>query len=86
VREGYEPEECRARLRAAGLEPQTLGYTFHQPILRLAEDLDTVIYERGLRPLKAAFLPALLLAAGLERRPAGEGPGYGLIVVADGPV
>jgi trans-aconitate 2-methyltransferase len=85
VREGYDPERCRALLQAAGLEARSLGFTFHRPLLRLAEDLDTVIYERGLRPLKAAALPALLLASGAERRPAAMGPGYGLIVVADAP-
>ncbi|MGI8731568.1 MAG: class I SAM-dependent methyltransferase [Solirubrobacteraceae bacterium] len=85
VREGYEPDRCRALLQAANLEPRSVGFTFHRPALRLAEDLDTVIYERGLRPLKAAALPALLLAAGSERRPAATGPGYGLIVVADAP-
>jgi SAM-dependent methyltransferase len=84
VREGYDPDGCRALLRAAGLEPRSLGFTFHRPVLRLAEDLDTVIYERGLRPLKALVLPALLLAASSERRPAATGPGYGLVVVADG--
>lgn len=85
MREGYAPEECQALLRGAGLEPRALGYTFHRPVLRLAEDLDSLMYERGLRPLKAALLPALLLAAGSERSPSATGPGYGLIVVADAP-
>lgn len=85
VREGYEPERCSALLRAAGLEPCSIRFTFHRPVLRLAEDLDTVIFRSGLRPLKAAALPVLLLAAASERRPAVAGPGYGLIVVADAP-
>lgn len=82
VREGYGAEDARALLRAAGLRVLSLGFTFHRGPLRLAEDLDTVIHRRGLRPLKAALLPLLLLAAGSERRPAATGPGYGLIVVA----
>lgn len=85
VREGYEPDRCVALLHLAGLKPRSLGFTFHRPVLRLAEDVDTVIYKRGLRPLKAALLPVLMLASASERRPAATGPGYGLLVVADAP-
>lgn len=83
VREGYDAAGCSDKLQAAGLRSRSLGFTFHHRVVRLAEDLDTVIHQRGLRPLKAAVLPALLLAAAAERRPAATGPGYGLIVVAE---
>jgi trans-aconitate methyltransferase len=85
MREGYTPEDCLALLRAAGLRPRSLRFTFHRPVLRLAEDLDSVLHERGLRPLKAALLPALMLASASERHAAATGPGYGLLVVADTP-
>lgn len=83
VREGYGADEALALLRAAGLQPRSVSFTFHGWALRLAEDLDTVIHRRGLRSLKAIVLPMLLLASYSERRPAATAPGYGLIVVAD---
>lgn len=85
VRDGYSPERCRTLLEEAGLEPRAIGFTFHGSVVRLAEDIDTAIYARGLRPLKAAIMPALLAASASERRPAATGPGYGLMVIADAP-
>lgn len=85
VREGYGPDEARVLLQAAGLQPRSVGFTFHGRALRLAEDLDTVIHQRRLRPLKAVVLPVLVLASCSERRAAATAPGYGLIIVADAP-
>ena len=80
---GYDVERCRALLEAAGFTPRSMSFTFHVLPVRLAEDVDTTIHH--IKPLKAALLPALLLATVFERRPERSSPGYGLLVVADAP-
>jgi SAM-dependent methyltransferase len=82
LREGYSAEGATSLLNAVGLKPTQLGFTFHHPVVRLAEDVDTLLYNRHWRMLKALLLPMLLVAASFERRPVEAGPAYGMLLTA----
>lgn len=82
VREGYTRERLRSLLTGAGFDVLELGATFHAAPTRAAADVDTWTFLRGARPVKAVLLPALLAAASVERRPAPDGAGNGLLAVA----
>jgi trans-aconitate methyltransferase len=82
VREGYEGKELSGRLVQRDLNVVAAAHTFHGAIVQFAEDVDTWLYHRHLRTLKALLLPWLLLAATLERTPSAQRRGYGLLLVA----
>jgi 2-polyprenyl-3-methyl-5-hydroxy-6-metoxy-1,4-benzoquinol methylase len=82
LREGYSSEEARKLISSTGLRVEHWGWTFHHPIVRLVEDVDTWLFRRRLRFFKIALLPTLLSASKLERRPSTRRAGYGLLLHA----
>jgi 2-polyprenyl-3-methyl-5-hydroxy-6-metoxy-1,4-benzoquinol methylase len=82
LRLGYSAERMRKLASTAGLVVVDEAWTFHQPLTRLATDLDTWTYLRGARPVKLALLPFLLGAGALERAPSRERRGNGLLLHA----
>jgi len=82
VREGYSADDLSTLIRNAGLKMVSTATTFHHPIVRLAEDADTLLYQHRARLIKAMLLPLLIVASELERAPSSTRRGYGLLVVA----
>lgn len=81
-REGYGAPELAANVGATGLRVTRVAATFHNPPVRLAEDVDTMLFARRLRPVKALLLPLLLTAASFERCVRTGRHGYGLLLCA----
>jgi trans-aconitate 2-methyltransferase len=81
-REGYTPASLSALVADAGLAVETAGWTFHGRVARTAVDVDQWTFFTGRRAIKAALLPALLLASTLERASASQGGGHGVLLVA----
>jgi hypothetical protein len=85
VREGYRPSRLIQLGKSSGLVDISVQYTFHRRLSRLAADVDTWTYLRGIKPIKALLLPALLAAAALERAPSEHKRGNALLFVGRRP-
>jgi hypothetical protein len=79
---GFTPERLRELAADAGLDSAEISWTFHRGAVRVAADLDTWTYLRGLRAAKLVLLPALLALGALERSPSRTARGNGLLLCA----
>lgn len=84
-REGYGPAQLRALGERAGLQPLEVASTFHVALVRWAVDVETWVYLRRARWLKALLLPLLLAVQAIERRASPTRHGNGCMMVASRP-
>lgn len=84
-REGYERDDLRRLLERSGLEVESVTSTFHSAAVRMAVDLETWLYLRRVRWLKALILPALMAAGAVERRASAQRAGNGCLALARRP-
>lgn len=82
LREGYDRETLESLIEEGGLELESVGWTFHTLAVRAAEDIDTLLFQRRAKAIKALALPLLLAASEAERALAPDPPGYGVLVTA----
>jgi 2-polyprenyl-3-methyl-5-hydroxy-6-metoxy-1,4-benzoquinol methylase len=82
LRMGFTPDQLRELAADAGLQSADVRWTFHRGGARLAADLDTWTYLRGLRLVKLVLLPWLLALAAFERSPSRSTHGNGLLLRA----